>query len=239
MNEFLQIGTIEIPIKDIIPLLAKYQMLPNLLREMIVDQAIESIECTDTETENAIQQFCEKNQITSENLQSWLDFHRLDSNIFPLVATRDLRIEKFKQETWSNKLESYFMTRKSQLDRVIYSMLRVSDMGIAQELYFRIQEGEQTFEELAREYSQGPEKETGGLIGPVELSSPHPAIAKLLSTNTHGQLSAPISLGEWVIILRVEKFMPAQLDQQMRQRLLNEFLANWLQEEIQKVLINK
>lgn len=30
-----------------------------------------------------------------------------------------------------------------------------SDLGFAQELYFRIQEGEQSFAQLAREYSQG------------------------------------------------------------------------------------
>ncbi|HEY9705151.1 MAG TPA: peptidylprolyl isomerase [Allocoleopsis sp.] len=237
MNEFLQIGTLEIPTKDIIPLLAKYLMLPNLLKEIIIDKEIESIECTDTEIENAVKQFCAKNQLVSPTqLKEWLDFHGLNPDTFTLIATRDLKIEKFKQTTWSNKIESYFMTRKTQLDRIIYSLLRTSDMGIAQELYFRIQEGEQTFEEVARAYSQGPEKETGGLIGPVELSTLNPSIAKLLLANTPGQLCAPISLGEWVVIVRLEKFMPVQLDEQMRHRLLNEFFANWLQEEMQKVL---
>jgi parvulin-like peptidyl-prolyl isomerase len=238
INEVLHIGTVEIPTQDIIPLLTKYQMLPNLLREIIIDEAIKSIECTEQEAEISIKQFCEKNQITSdEHLQSWLHLHGIEPSAFTSIATRDVRIEKFKHQTWENKLESYFMTRKTQLDRVIYSLLRTSDMGIAQELYFRILEGEQTFAELAREFSQGQEKETGGLIGPVELSNPHPAIAKLLLANTPGQLCAPIPLGEWIVIVRLERFIPSQLDQQMRQRLLNELFVTWLQEEIQKVMI--
>jgi len=51
-------------------------------------------------------------------------------------------------------------------------VIRTKDPGVAQELYFRIQAGEQSFAEVAREYSQGPEAYTCGLLGPVELSMP-------------------------------------------------------------------
>jgi len=47
--------------------------------------------------------------------------------------------------------------------------------------------------ELARD-SQGPEAETGGLIGPVELSNPHPAIAQMLSISKPSHLWP---LGVW------------------------------------------
>ena len=46
---------------------------------------------------------------------------------------------------------------------MVYSLIRSKDPGVAQELYFRIQEGENTFSELARQYSQGSEAQTGGL----------------------------------------------------------------------------
>ncbi len=151
------------------------------------------------------------------------------------LATRGLRIEKFKQATWGHKLESYFLSCKSQLDKVIYSLIRTKDMGVAQELYFRIQAGEQSFAELAREYSQGPESQTGGLIGPVELSTPHPTLAKMLRVSQPGQLWPPMHLGEWVAIARLEKFIPAQLDEPMRQRLLNELFADWLQEQLNQL----
>ena len=35
---------------------------------------------------------------------------------------------------------------------------------------------------------RGQEAQTGGLIGPVELSVPHPALARILSISKPGQL---------------------------------------------------
>lgn len=240
MAEVLQIGDFEIPAADIIPLLASYQMLPNLLREMIIDRAINTIECTESEASNAVQQFCEKNQITSEaQLQSWLDFHGMTKTQFQTTALRTLKIEKFKEETWGKKLESYFLSRKSQYDKAIYSLIRTKDLGIAQELYFRLQAGEQSFAELAQEYSQGPEAQTGGLIGPVALSTPHQAIAQALMASQPGQLCPPLHLGEWFVIVRLDKLIPAQLDEPMRQQMLHELFTTWVQEQLQKSLMVK
>lgn len=152
------------------------------------------------------------------------------------LATHPVRVEKFKQTTWSSKVESYFMERKMFLDQVIYSLIRVQDQGLAYELYFRIQEGEAKFADLAREYSKGPESRTGGLLGPVPVSQPHPRIGKLLSISQPGQLWPPQVLAEWFVIIRLEKFMPAQLDDAMRRRLIDELFETWLKEEVQKVI---
>jgi len=80
-------------------------------------------------------------------------------------------------------LEAYFLDRKAQLDKVIYSLIRTQDMELPRNSISGFNTGA-VLAELAREYSQGPEAETGGLIGPVELSNPHPAIAQMLSIKT-------------------------------------------------------
>ncbi len=129
-------------------------------------------------------------------------------------------------------MESYFLTHKSKLDKVVYSLLRTPQQEIATELYFRIESGEQSFAELAREYSQGSEAQTGGLLGPIELTQPHPTLAKMLSISQPGQLWSPIQLGEWFVILRLEKFIPAVLDDTMCQQLLNGLFESWIQQEI-------
>ena len=113
----------------------------------------------------------------------------------------------------------------------MYSLIRVKDPYLAQELYFRVQEGEQSFSEIAREYSEGPEAETGGLLGPVDLGVPHPALAKMLLRSKPGELLPPSRLGDWVVVVRLEKYMPAQLDEVMRKRLLNELFDRWVKTE--------
>jgi parvulin-like peptidyl-prolyl isomerase len=238
MDAVLQVGDRLITAAEIIPLLAEYQLLPSLLREIIIDQAIASYHCTPEENATALEQFAIKNQLTeAESKQNWLKYHHLTEPQLEVLATRGLLVEKFKQATWGNKLESYFLSRKGQLDRVIYSLIRTQDPGIAQELYFRIQENEQSFGDLARQYSQGSEAQTGGMIGPIEISVPHPTLSQLLRLSQPGQLLPPTRLEDWFVIVRLEKFIPAQLDQVMRQRLLNECFSNWLSEQLKQQLI--
>jgi parvulin-like peptidyl-prolyl isomerase len=238
MNELLQVGDRTITAKEIIGLLAGYQLLPSLLREIIIDEAIASMACTVEEKTSVTQQFFSSNQITDETTkQAWAMQRGMSLEQLDALAIRGLLIEKFKQATWGHKIESYFLERKAQLDRVIYSLIRIQDPGIAQELYFRIREGEQSFAELARQYSQGSEAETGGLIGPVELSLPHPILAQMLRLSEPGQLCPPTRLGDWLVMVRLEKFIPAQLDTNMRQRLLNECFSSWLNEQVKQHLV--
>ena len=105
---------------------------------------------------------------------------------------------------------------------------------MAQELYFRIKAGEQSFADCAKEYSLGQEAQTGGLIGPVPISQPHPVIAQGLAISQPGQLWTPIKLESWYVIVRLEKLVPTQLDDAMRSTLLNHLFEQWLSEEMSK-----
>lgn len=239
MGHVLQIGNRSVTSEELPSLLAGYQMLPQLVQEVLIDEAIAPIICAEEELIGARDQFYAQQQIVDEaTRQQWLNRHGMTLAQLDALATRALRIEKFKEATWGAKLESYFLERKSKLDKVIYSLIRTQDMGIAQEIYFRVMEGEQSFAELARIYSQGPEAQTDGLIGPVELSVPHPQLAHMLSISQPGQLWPPHRIGEWIVIIRLEKFIPAQLDEQMRRRLLNESFNQWLQQQLDQVSLN-
>lgn len=231
MNPVLQFGNVSgqesyhtLTAPEVLKLLNKYQLIPPLLKEVIIEQVIAQISCTPEEEQLAYEKLNQQYQgqkeqgISQEQLQS--------------MATRQLKLEKFKEVTWAKEIDSYFYQRKPQLDRVIYSLITTADIGIAQEIYFRIQEGEQSFNQLAQEYSQGPEAQTGGLVGPVELQSLHPLLVRILSTSQPQQLSLPTPIADWIVIVRLEKLLPAQLDYGMRQRLLNERFQSWLQAQV-------
>ena len=234
--EVLQVNNRKVTAQEIVPLLSQYQMLPKLKQELVIEEAIAPFTCTLEEETKCHEEFCQQHQLTSETVrQNWLQQQVLTEAQFLELATRRLRIEKFQQATWGNRLESYFRQRKQQLDQVIYSLIRVRDADLARELYFRLLEDEQPFAELARQYSEGTETSTGGLIGPVPLSSPHPKLAQILTINEPGQLSPPTRVGEWWIIVRLEKLLPAKLDEPMKQKLLNELFSTWLQEQLKEV----
>ncbi len=230
----LKVNNRKVTAQEIVPLLSQYQMLPKLKQELVIEEAIAPFTPTPEEEAKCYQEFCQQHQLISETIrQNWLQQQGLTSAQFIALATRQLRIEKFQKATWGSGLEPYFRQRKQQLDQVIYSLIRIRDADLAREIYFRLLEDEQPFAELARQYSEGTETSTGGLIGPVPLSSPHPKLAQILTINQPGQLSPPTRIGEWWIIVRLEKLLPAKLDEPMKQKLLNELFSTWLQEQLQ------
>lgn len=225
--------------ENLISLLTNYQILPHFLREMITEQAIANINCTQEELRGACKYFLQKNKIkNAAEHEDWLKRYGINQIQFQALATRKLRIDKFQQATWGHKLESYFLQRKKQLDKIVYSMLVLQDLCLAQELYFRIQANEQSFGELAREYSIGAEANTNGIVGPVELGMLQLPLAKKLQVIQQGQLCQPFSLGKNFVIIRLEKILPAQLDLFMRKRLLQELFESWLKQQIKNLPIS-
>ncbi len=236
MAHSIQIGNRSVTATEIIPLLIKHQMLPQLRRILILDEAIASIEITQEEQEDAIKQFL--NHMTTPVARSAVMKHYgMTEEQLQEVAINEFKLEKFKQKTVGSKVESSFLTQKSQFDKVIYSLIRTENAEITQELYYRIKAGEQSFAECAKSYSAGVEAQTGGLIGPVPLSQPHPALAQKLISSQPGQLWQPMRLENWFIILRLEKLIPAQLDDTMRSQLQNRLFETWLTQEMSKVQI--
>jgi parvulin-like peptidyl-prolyl isomerase len=240
MTETFQIGNKTIRVDELLTLLGRYQLLPQLLRGLIIDEAIADYTCTEQERSDLLAQFYTQNKLESqESKEAWLQAQGMTETQLEAMILRPVLLEKFKVATWGAKVESYFMTRKPALDRMLYSLIRTKDLGTAQELYFRIQEGEKSFSEIAREYSQGSESNTGGLIGPVTLNTPHPAIAKALSVSQPGQLWPPTKLEDWYVIIRLEKFFPAQMDDSTRRQLIDEMFETWLRDQMQQTLAKK
>lgn len=233
MTTVLQLGN---PTTTTPAIPSRSSILPQSLREQLIEAAIAPFSCTDEERLNACEQFYQRNRlIGAKEQQAWLKRCGMSQAEIEDVITRRIRLEKFKQATWGHQLDYYFRQRKRELDRVVYSCLKTKDLRMALEFYLSVENEEQIFAELAREYSTGPEAKFGGLIGPVELGTLSPMLAGLLRISQSGQLWPPQPFGEWQVIVRLEAFIPAQLDEPMRQRLLNELFEAWLQERYRQL----
>ena len=221
------------PKSPLLEQLVAYQMMPQLIKELIVDTAIAEIKEAHINIQAILDGFYARHRITSsEAQQNWLHYHRMTQAQLEQQALRQWKLEQYKQKRWAPQVESLFLAQKGQFDQVIYSLLRIKDLGIAQELFFRLQEGEQTFAALASAYSQGPEAQTGGLVGPVELGRLQPTLSQLLQQRQPGKLHPPTPLDQWFVILRLEHYLPASLTDTLRQRLIDQKFQEWLQHEI-------
>lgn len=234
-----QIGDQPVTAADLLVTLRHHGLLPAVIKELVVDHTLADVALPEDQQDanQAIAQFRQAHQLVSDDqCQAFLQQRGLAPEDLLALAQRYQKLQVFKTARWGNQIESYFLQRKQQLDRVLYSLIRTKEAGLAQEIYFRIQDDGQPFAELARQFSEGQEAQTGGLIGPVELSIPHPALGRMLAVSQPGQLWPPTPMGEWFVIVRLEKFLPAKLDGAIRQRLLDELFNTWLGEQVQQVM---
>ena len=73
MTALLQIGDRAISVDEILPLLKQYGMLPQLLKEIVIDNATASITLSEEEVTEAYKQFYQQQQLgDEEQLQAWL-----------------------------------------------------------------------------------------------------------------------------------------------------------------------
>ncbi|MEO1445900.1 MAG: peptidylprolyl isomerase [Cyanobacteria bacterium J06635_11] len=231
MDSAIQIGSKSIDTPTLVQKLLQYRLLEKFVQETVIDELLENVTC---DPDMAYEIFCQERKLqTEEQRQAWCQQAHFTREQMRAEAIRDFRLHQFKEETWGDRLKTFFLQRKDQLDRVIYSLIRTKDKELARELYFRLCDDGESFADVARQYSEGQESQTGGLVGPVELSVPHPTLAKILRVSYDGQLWEPTQIGDWLIIVRCEKLIPAKLDEAMRKRILHEQFQALLQKQMQ------
>lgn len=239
MSTCLKIGDRLLDADRIITALIRYDLLDALIGQLLVDEAIEEFPLSHQEV------FA--NLIGSSDLPMPDDFDRFLlqwcelKNVTPAYLTnvivRQMQIEKFKQIQFAPKVESEFLHNKSSFDQVEYSLLQTNDFLLAQELYFQLCDDEVSFAELAQQYSIGSERETGGRIGPVPLSTLPEAIASQFRAQSIGVVCEPIAVDDRYWIVRLEQFTAAHLTDRTRDFLINQMYSQWLQSQV-KALMN-
>ena len=173
MSNIVHIGKYQMTAELIYQHLSRSHFLPQLLREIIIDEVLSQWQSSSPE-ELVDRQVFEQcyHQVAGLAVNQGLDTNQLVK-----ITQRTIELQKFKHGVWGHKLGSYYLERKLQLDQVVYYIMQLTDGSIAQELFFRIKSDEKTFPELAFKYSQGLEARDGGKIGPIKIANLHPDIA--------------------------------------------------------------
>tara|TARA_B100000989_G_C19528916_1_gene468536 strand:+ start:1288 stop:2040 length:753 start_codon:yes stop_codon:yes gene_type:complete len=218
-------------------LLRDLDLIPIFLRRYLERKYTNNIKVTKEEQIEFQKKFLIRENIKDkDNLKNWLSMKGVSESEMNKNLYKSLLIEKFKNENFGSKIESLFLKRKTLLDRFTYSLIRVKTRNKAAELFLRLQEEESTFQELASSFSEGVEQVLNGLIGPMELGKINPVIANKLLNSSPGQLWPPFEIEGWWVIIRLERSISSTLNEQMKNRLLDEMYEEWIFLKITKLL---
>ncbi|MFL0770741.1 MAG: peptidylprolyl isomerase, partial [Prochlorococcus sp.] len=130
----------------------------------------------------------------------------------------------------------HFLIRKEDLDQFTYSLLRIDDADLAHELYLQIEAGEADFTALAKEYSQGLEKSSHGLVGPASLSRAHPLLRQRLRTAPPGVLLEPFKIEQWWVVTRLEERHLATFNANMQKQMAIELFDTWVDQQTNELI---
>lgn len=238
------INTINSFPEDKLNLLRSKTFLKPLIKLMIRDSILSEIELDDGLTRELCQNFFKGLNITTEqNKTRYLKENLLEDQDLERIATSTYRLNKISLKLFGDKSNDFFEKRKSQLNQFVYSFLQVDNSDLAQELYHKIESNESDFPSVASQYSLGPEKYKKGLVGPIPYSKINPEIRKILSSGEQGIVKEPISIGRNWVILRLEKIIHAEFNENMKNMMSKELfelmVERFTREVIQQVTENK
>jgi len=140
-----------------------------------------------------------------------------------------IRLQKWIEDNYQDGLDAYFLERRAELEQIVYGMIRLRNQGTAEEIYLRLLDDGADFGELAKVYSQGEERFTRGLVGPMLISQPHPTIRRVLEGLKMGDIHPPFQVDTWILLVRMEHRQPANLSDSTRQQLYNELFQKDLE----------
>lgn len=214
-------------------LLAQHGLLRPLLRQIQVQNALAQESLQEEERQQAIAAFAQERQLGSgAELEQWRQEQLLTRDALIGLIERPLRLRRHCERLFRPKAEARFLDRKNQLDRVVYSLIRLADEGLARELYLRLEEGESNFADLAAAHSEGPERSTRGVVGPVPLTQAHPLLVERLRTAPPGVVQEPFRIERWWLVFRLESLTPATFDAAMAEQMSQELFEEWLEAEV-------
>ncbi len=230
--------------QEVIELLIEHNLLQPLVQKELIKETIKNVEIEDEVLSQIKTSIMKKEGFNDEEaFNSWLLKSNLNKEKFFEKITYPMKINKYSLENFGHMTNTRFLKRKEELDLVTYSLIRVQDRFLAQELYFQILEDESKFGELASKYSEGPEKITKGIVGPASISQGHPVLQEKIKNSQVGKINTPIMIGNTWAIIKLESKQDSTLNDEMElllaKEIFNESINKKANEIIKKLIKEK
>jgi hypothetical protein len=229
MSSTIQVGNRTFTTDAICEQLSNSDLLPQVIREMIIDEILADWEL---EIDSKIPYNRQEFRDGCDRLGKLAGYQGLNQLQLYKIVDRHLRLQKFKHARWNSRVYSYYLQRKSSFDRVEFSLIGVTDPGLAEEIFFRVQSGEQSLRDLAFKYSECEAARDDGRVSSIDIDKSHPAIAPYLKNLRAGEISPIFELDNLHVFVRLEDAISAELNEGLTQILIDELFETWVQQEI-------
>lgn len=220
--------------KKAIKFLVDNNIMNSFLREFILDDLFKSIKIDSNMRNEAFKNFLiNKNLKSKDAFENYKIKNGWNNNNIESIILKPLKIKSLAEKLFEDQAESRFLARRKDLDLIVYSIIRSKNKQLAFELFLRIESNEYSFSELAYEHSEGTEKITNGMIGPLYTSQVNPVLMNRLRTLKKKELLEPFKFEDWWVILKLENEIPSDFTNTIKQQMCIELLDDLLSKKIE------
>lgn len=216
------------------------------LRPLLLDAFVEhylvnrarraGLSVNDQELQQAADNFRLKNGMASaEQTQQWFQREAISPDDFAAGLERDLLVEKLRRAIADPRLEEVFNQNTARFARVRLKRILVATEADAQQAIDDITNNRASFEDVARQRSLDlVTRNTGGEAGIVRRMDLQQQLGDAIFGAEAGKLVGPVQAGQGVLVFRVDEFLPAELDEGIRNGLRKEIFDAWLRQELSR-----
>jgi len=211
----------------VLPLLIKNWILENTLARTVIEKEIQ---------QNLLKEYRNSNGLISDEAYSdHLQKRHLDEPLLLKNLIRPHQVVQYREERWGPFAQSLYLQHKERFDLVTYHRLEASNPDVMQEIYFRLKDGEESWEGLARQFPGAPTEATA-LQGPIPVAEVEAPVLATLRQSEPGHVARPVQVGSQVIVVALEQFQPSTFDDEVRTALLRQAFDDWISQEYSKML---
>ncbi|NEO70186.1 peptidylprolyl isomerase [Moorena sp. SIO3H5] len=211
-------------------------------RKLIAAAAAEAgIKVETEELQDAADQFRIVSQLGSaEETWAWLEKHGMTLDEFEAMVYNGAIYGKLANHLFADKVESYFYENQLDYAGVVMYEVIIDDEDLAMELFYGIQEGEMSFYDVAHQYIEDKElRRSGGYQGVVTREQIKPEISAAVFAAKPPQVIKPIVTSKGVHLILVEEIIEAQLDDNLRSKILLNLFSEWTKQQFEEFEVTK
>lgn len=185
------------------------------------------------EIEQAIVQLrTEHGLVTPEQFEGWLQEKNMSYDSLREQIEKRLKAEKLKLEITEPKIQPFFEMNQKKLEKIALSRIVVAQQQEAETIKAQLQENPESFGELAQKHSLTEDRYVKGIMPPIFISQLPEVAQEPVRVAPPGSIIGPFALEGGYCLLRVEQFIPVELDDTLKQQIRNQIFEQWLAEKL-------
>jgi len=218
----------------LLSILRRNNIILPLVQEIILEKALSNISISTSRVSELLHAFRQENNLLVDS--DYFDYLKTKFLTEKLLLENISRAEKvalYREERWGSRANALYLQNKDKYDLITYRSLKCANHDTMQEVYFRLKDGEESWEELARQFTGNPS--ANARVGPIPCSELSPLVLNNLREYGIGRVVPPVSLGVDYVVLQLENIQSSSYDESTRLKVLSHEFNTWLESETLRI----